>query len=445
MSTASRIDDRPRALQRRARERHPVPRGARLRRRAARPLRAAPPGAAGRPPRARRRSSRRGGTLDFLEETREIREGDWQVAAPADDYLDRRVEITGPTDRKLVINALNSGAKGFMADFEDATAPTWENVVVGHVNLIDAIDRTITYDASDGKHYELAEETATLLVRPRGWHLNDKHVRSRAPRSPAACSTSASTSSTTPSACSTPARGRTSTCPRWSTTSRRGCGTTSSPSPRRPLGVPHGTIARDRADRDAARRVPDGRDPLRAARALLRPQRRPLGLHLLDDQVLPRPRGLRAARPQRREDDGPVHEGLHGAAGQDLPRPRRLRDGRHGGADPLAQGRGGQPARDRRGARGQGARGQGRLRRHLGRAPGRRRRRARGVRRRPRRQAQPDRQAARRRRGDRRRPARRRLRPRATSPRRACATTSPSASSTSRSGSAAAAPRGSTT
>jgi malate synthase len=118
-----------------------------------------------------------GGTLDFLPETRDVREGDWQVAPPADDYRDRRVEITGPADRKLVINALNSGAKGFMADFEDSTAPTWENVVTGHGHLIDAIERTITYDSSDGKHYELAEETATLLVRPRGWHLDDKHLR----------------------------------------------------------------------------------------------------------------------------------------------------------------------------------------------------------------------------------------------------------------------------
>jgi len=99
------------------------------------------------------------------------------VPEPFEDYQDRRVEITGPTDRKLVINALNSGAKGFMADLEDSTAPTWENVVVGHVNLIDAIDGTITYDASDGKHYELQEDHATLLLRPRGWHLNDKHVK----------------------------------------------------------------------------------------------------------------------------------------------------------------------------------------------------------------------------------------------------------------------------
>ena len=132
--------------------------------------------------RERAEELQKGGTLDFLEETKEIREGDWRSPEPFDDYADRRVEITGPTDRKLVINALNSGAKGFMADFEDATAPTWENVVVGHVNLIDAIDGTITYDASDGKHYELDDETATLLVRPRGWHLNDKHVHGRGHR-----------------------------------------------------------------------------------------------------------------------------------------------------------------------------------------------------------------------------------------------------------------------
>jgi malate synthase len=117
-----------------------------------------------------------GATLDFLAETREIREGDWKVADPPHDYLDRRVEITGPTDRKLVINALNSGARGFMADFEDANSPTWENQVEGHVNLIDAIEGTITYDSSEGKEYRLADEIATLLVRPRGWHLPEKHL-----------------------------------------------------------------------------------------------------------------------------------------------------------------------------------------------------------------------------------------------------------------------------
>jgi malate synthase len=114
----------------------------------------------------------------FLDETREIRADDsWRVAPPREDYEDRRVEITGPTDRKLVINALNSGAKGFMADFEDANSPTWRNQIEGHVNLIDAIEGTITYDSSEGKHYELVDDPATLLVRPRGWHLPEKHVK----------------------------------------------------------------------------------------------------------------------------------------------------------------------------------------------------------------------------------------------------------------------------
>jgi malate synthase len=119
----------------------------------------------------------RGAPTGFLEETAEIREGDWQVPPPRPDYADRRVEITGPTDRKLVINALNSGAKGFMADFEDANSPTWRNQVEGHLNLIDAVEGTITYDASDGKHYELIDRPATLLVRPRGWHLPEKHIQ----------------------------------------------------------------------------------------------------------------------------------------------------------------------------------------------------------------------------------------------------------------------------
>jgi malate synthase len=119
-----------------------------------------------------------GAPRGFLDETREIREdASWSVPPPRPDYEDRRVEITGPTDRKLVINALNSGARGFMADFEDANSPTWQNQIEGHVNLIDAIDGTITYDSSDGRHYELDEETATLLVRPRGWHLPEKHLR----------------------------------------------------------------------------------------------------------------------------------------------------------------------------------------------------------------------------------------------------------------------------
>ena len=120
---------------------------------------------------------REGGTLEFLHETREVREGDWNVEPPPADLEQRWVEISGPTERKMVVNALNSGADGFMADFEDANAPTWRNMVEGHINLRDAIDRTITYDGSDGRHYELGANPATLLVRPRGWHLSERHLR----------------------------------------------------------------------------------------------------------------------------------------------------------------------------------------------------------------------------------------------------------------------------
>src|SRR5262249_30052567 len=111
---------------------------------------------------------------DFLPETREIRERDWTVAPIPRDLVDRRVEITGPVDRKMIINALNSGASVFMADFEDAHTPTWSNCLEGHVNLRDAVRGTITF-TSGAKEYRLNEKTATLLVRPRGWHLVEKH------------------------------------------------------------------------------------------------------------------------------------------------------------------------------------------------------------------------------------------------------------------------------
>ena len=113
---------------------------------------------------------------DFLEETRAVREGDWQVAPVPADLQDRRVEITGPAgDRKMVINAFNSGARTYMADFEDANSPTWENVVGGQQNLTDAIDRTISVEAGE-KSYALNDEVAVLIVRPRGWHLLERHV-----------------------------------------------------------------------------------------------------------------------------------------------------------------------------------------------------------------------------------------------------------------------------
>src|SRR5579863_1472869 len=113
---------------------------------------------------------------DFLPETAEIRAAEWTVAPIPADLLDRRVEITGPVDRKMVINALNCGANVFMADFEDANSPTWHNNVDGQINVRDAINRTIDYSSPEGKKYKLNEKIATLMVRPRGWHLNEKHV-----------------------------------------------------------------------------------------------------------------------------------------------------------------------------------------------------------------------------------------------------------------------------
>jgi malate synthase len=119
-----------------------------------------------------------GQDLDFRPETRPVREEpSWRVAPPAPGLEDRRVEITGPTDRKMTINAMNSGAKVWLADFEDANTPHFENVVGGQVNLYDAIRRTIEYTSPEGKRYELGKTTPTIVVRPRGWHLTEKHVK----------------------------------------------------------------------------------------------------------------------------------------------------------------------------------------------------------------------------------------------------------------------------
>jgi len=117
------------------------------------------------------------GTLpDFLAETRAIREADWRVAPVPADLQDRRVEITGPTDRKMVINALNSGANVFMADFEDSSTPTWDNLIQGQLNMRDAMRGTISFVSPEGKSYKLNPKIATLMVRPRGWHLSEKHI-----------------------------------------------------------------------------------------------------------------------------------------------------------------------------------------------------------------------------------------------------------------------------
>jgi malate synthase len=129
--------------------------------------------------RARRQALLDAGALpEFLDTTAEVRAGNWRIAPVPEDLADRRVEITGPIDRKMIINALNAPVRCFMADFEDSCAPTWENIIRGQVNLADAVRRTITFeDQATGRIYRLGQHTATLIVRPRGWHLPEKHVR----------------------------------------------------------------------------------------------------------------------------------------------------------------------------------------------------------------------------------------------------------------------------
>ena len=183
--------------------------------------------------RAKRRARLAAGEMfDFLAGTRDVRASDWKVAPVPEDMQQRWVEITGPTDRKLVINALNSGADGFMADFEDANAPTWRNMVEGHINLRDAIDGTISYRDSDGREYALEDDPATLLVRPRGWHLPERHVLVSGDPVSGSLFDFGLYFFHCAGRCWPTGRGRTSTCRRWSRTWRRGCGTTCSASPR---------------------------------------------------------------------------------------------------------------------------------------------------------------------------------------------------------------------
>jgi malate synthase len=126
---------------------------------------------------ARQKRIENGEMPEFLPETKWIRDDPtWKAAPPAPGLIDRRVEITGPTERKMVINALNSGAKTFMCDFEDSSSPTWENVISGQTNMIDAVRRTISVIGENGKFYKLNKKIATLLVRPRGWHMEEDHV-----------------------------------------------------------------------------------------------------------------------------------------------------------------------------------------------------------------------------------------------------------------------------
>ncbi len=289
---------------------------------------------------ARRERLRAGEMLDFLPDTREVREGDWRVEPVPDDLAQRWVEITGPTDRKMVINALNSGADGFMADFEDANSPTWRNMVLGH---------------SEPQGCDRGDD----LLRLRRW----APLRARARPRDAAGETARLAPPGAPPADRLRARFRGAVRLRplllslRATTAARRNGTVLLSAED---GVPSRSAAVERrlllqpgcarhrpghdqghgAHRDAPRRLRDGRDPLRAARALGRAQRRALGLHLLGHQVLSGAPGDGAARPRRRHDDRALHAGLHRAARGDLSPSRSACHGGNGGADPFAPRRG---------------------------------------------------------------------------------------------------------
>ena len=193
----------------------------------ARSARAAPNCSRGAP--HARREFDAGELPDFLAETRAVRDGDWTCDAVPADIQDRRVEITGPVDRKMIINALNSGASVFMADFEDANTPRWENNIQGQLNLRDAIRRRIDYASPEGKAYRLNERTATLFVRPRGWHLPEKHVLvDGEPISGGIFDFALYFFHNAKELHRARQRARTSTCRSSKAISRRGCGTTSS-------------------------------------------------------------------------------------------------------------------------------------------------------------------------------------------------------------------------
>jgi len=176
-----------------------------------------------------------GGTLGFLPETAHIRDDDsWRVADPAPGLVDRRVEITGPTDRKMTINALNSGAKVWLADHEDANTPLWENVISGQLNLKDALDRTIDFTSPEGKTYALRpdEELPTIVVRPRGWHLPEKHITVDGEPTSGSLVDFALYLATSGQKQVDRGQGPYFSCRRWRATSRPGSGTTRSTWPR---------------------------------------------------------------------------------------------------------------------------------------------------------------------------------------------------------------------
>ncbi len=274
---------------------------------------------------------------DFLPGTADIRAGDWKIAPVPKALECRRVEITGPVDAKMVINAFNSGADSYMTDFEDSNSPLWTNQIQGQINIGQAIRRTLTFaqeSPAGAKTYKLNDKIATLQVRPRGLaprrearadrrpararrllrlralHVPQREGAARARRRPVLLPAQARE----PSRGAPLERGVRDDAERARLAARDDQG--------------------DGPDRDHPRRVRDGRDPLGAARAFGGPQRRPLGLHLQLHQEVQERQELLPRRPRQGDDDGAVHARLRAAAAEDLPPARRAGDRRHERADP---------------------------------------------------------------------------------------------------------------
>ena len=338
---------------------------------------------------------------DFLPQTKSVRDGNWTIAPIPADLQCRRVEITGPVERKMIINALNSGADSYMTDFEDSNAPNWDNQVTGQINLIDAIRRTIVARAGrqdlqaerQGRHAGGASARLAPRREARAGRRPARlrrHLRLRALHVPQREGTAR-------------ARQRPLLLPAEDGVAPRGA-----PLERRLRDDAEGTRhpAGHRqghgADRDHPRRVRDGRDPVRAARALGGTERRPLGLHLLVHQEVQGRQELLPRRPREGHDDGALHARVCAAAAEDLPQAQRAGDRRHERPDPDQERSGEERAGAGRRALRQGARRDRRLRRRLGRAPGPGADRDGGVRQGARRTPQPDRQEARRRQRQRR-------------------------------------------
>jgi malate synthase len=281
------------------------------------------------------------------------------------DIQDRRVEITGPVDRKMIVNALNSGASVFMADFEDANTPKWDNNIQGHLNLRDAIRRKIDYVSPEGKDYKLGAKTATLFVRPRGWHLPEKHVTVDGKPISGGIFDFALYFFHNAKELIARGSGPYFYLPKLESHLEARLWNDLFVMAQEKLGVPRDDQG-DRADRNHPGRVRDGRDPLRTARTFRRAQRRSLGLHLQLHQEIPQQPRFLPCGPRAGDHDDALHEKLRRAAHQDLPPPEHPRDGRHGGADSDQERREGQRRRVRQGQGGQGTRSHVRTRRHVG-------------------------------------------------------------------------------